>query len=588
MAHAIPQEQHLMVAAIDFGTTYSGYAFSFRHDFEADPLKVSANNWTAGSAGLVSLKTPTTVLLNDKEEFEAFGYEAEDKYTELADDDAHGGYHYFRRFKMMLFDPKIRLTRHTTIKSLTGSSLKAIDVFAHAIRYLKKHLTDTLETRATGVLDGDIHWVLTVPAIWDDPAKQFMREAAEMAGITCGQLTICLEPEAASMYCKYLPIEKMSGTEDGFAAFRPGRKYLVLDAGGGTVDITVHEVQKDQTLKELDKASGGAWGGTRVDQSFKEMMEELVTPAIMEQFALKHTADYIDMFRDFETKKRNVKEDSSAKITLKIPISLTELFEEETEEEISDAIKKSKYKKEISWVGDKLRISKDCFKGFFDAACNGIVSHVQKLLDNKNVRGTDNILMVGGFSESPLLQQTVRQAFPQCRIIIPQEPGLAVLKGAVLFGHKPKTISSRVAKFTYGVETYTNFDRHKHREEKKKIVEGKEKCADSFDKHVTCGDELTVDDIQSRKTYYPLYADQKKLSFKVFASSENDPTYTDDYGCRYLGTLTMDISDTTGKDREVEASLSFGGTELHVEAKETKKGKINVKTARFDFLDGEP
>jgi hypothetical protein len=25
----------------------------------------------------------------------------------------------------------------------------------------------------------DIHWVLTVPAIWNDVAKQFMREAAE-------------------------------------------------------------------------------------------------------------------------------------------------------------------------------------------------------------------------------------------------------------------------------------------------------------------------------------------------------------------------------------------------------------------------
>ena len=36
---------------------------------------------------------------------------------------------------------------------------------------------------------------------------------------------------------------------------------------GGTVDITVHEVQTNGTLKELDKASGGAWGGTRVTHS---------------------------------------------------------------------------------------------------------------------------------------------------------------------------------------------------------------------------------------------------------------------------------------------------------------------------------
>jgi hypothetical protein len=29
------------------------------------------------------------------------------------------------------------------------------------------------------LVENDIHWVLTVPAIWKDNAKQFMREAAQ-------------------------------------------------------------------------------------------------------------------------------------------------------------------------------------------------------------------------------------------------------------------------------------------------------------------------------------------------------------------------------------------------------------------------
>jgi len=36
--------------------------------------------------------------------------------------------------------------------------------------------------RGTIVKDTDYHWVLTVPAIWEDAAKQFMREAAEKVG----------------------------------------------------------------------------------------------------------------------------------------------------------------------------------------------------------------------------------------------------------------------------------------------------------------------------------------------------------------------------------------------------------------------
>lgn len=52
------------------------------------------------------------------------------------------------------------------------------------------------------------------------------------AGISRNQLMIALEPEAASLFCKYLPIEKLQGSEGGISAFKPGSRYLVLDAGG--------------------------------------------------------------------------------------------------------------------------------------------------------------------------------------------------------------------------------------------------------------------------------------------------------------------------------------------------------------------
>ena len=95
-----------MVAAIDFGTTYSGYAFSLRHEFQEDPLKVSTQTWTAPSGGLVSLKTPTTLLLKGNGDFDSFGYDAESAYTDLANDEEHEEYYYFRRFKMSLFQQK--------------------------------------------------------------------------------------------------------------------------------------------------------------------------------------------------------------------------------------------------------------------------------------------------------------------------------------------------------------------------------------------------------------------------------------------------------------------------------------------------
>jgi len=55
-------------------------------------------------------------------------------------------------------------------------------VFGEAIKYLKDHLLKALNKQGTLVGNDDIHWVLTVPAIWADSAKQFMREAAYKVG----------------------------------------------------------------------------------------------------------------------------------------------------------------------------------------------------------------------------------------------------------------------------------------------------------------------------------------------------------------------------------------------------------------------
>lgn len=58
-----------------------------------------------------------------------------------------------------------------------------MDVFAYSIRYLKDRLlqhlcVDLYEPSHNEQKIEDINFVLTVPAIWDDAAKMFMREAA--------------------------------------------------------------------------------------------------------------------------------------------------------------------------------------------------------------------------------------------------------------------------------------------------------------------------------------------------------------------------------------------------------------------------
>lgn len=95
-------DSKLFVCAIDFGTTYSGYASSTRQDVG----DIFCPNWNSASTctTLISHKAPTTVLLDAKQNFVAFGYDAETKFLEFAEEEEANNLYYFRRFKMILYD----------------------------------------------------------------------------------------------------------------------------------------------------------------------------------------------------------------------------------------------------------------------------------------------------------------------------------------------------------------------------------------------------------------------------------------------------------------------------------------------------
>lgn len=83
---------------------------------------------------------------------------------------------------MRVFPLSQDLSKGLEIADLSGKvKIPAINAFSMAIRYLKDHALATLNENRTGKLiinETDIHFVLTVPAIWDDRARLFMREAA--------------------------------------------------------------------------------------------------------------------------------------------------------------------------------------------------------------------------------------------------------------------------------------------------------------------------------------------------------------------------------------------------------------------------
>ena len=67
--------------------------------------------------------------------------------------------------------------------AVNGKELPVITVFAFALRHFKEAAINQISTYSAHDVDpDDIKWVITVPAIWDDGAKQIMREAAYEVG----------------------------------------------------------------------------------------------------------------------------------------------------------------------------------------------------------------------------------------------------------------------------------------------------------------------------------------------------------------------------------------------------------------------
>lgn len=278
------------------------------------------------------------------------------------------------------------------------------------------------------------------------------------------------------------------------------------------------------------------------------------------------------MRKDLEIKKRDISS-STHKISLTIPHDL----------KCKCDTTRSEFAKYLVCKGEKLEFDGSLIQKWYSKVCNNIEEHVKKLLEEHEI---DNILMVGGFSESQFLQETMTKAFPNKYIVVPNEASLAVLKGAVLFGHKPSSIISRVAKFTYGVETSLPIkDEETVLDEKRiAIIDGVRYERGVFSKHVTKGANLEVDKAQYEMAYLPLLKNQKTIRFRVYTSSLENPKYIDDPECRPLGYINVDIPEASeGPDRKVRVRFIFGGTEIKVEGVNERTGeKTSVK---FDYSD---
>lgn len=575
----ISKKDYLLVAAIDFGTTFSGYAFSSKHDFEKDPTKASLRRWVDPTSSMMYCKTSTCILFTEDQKFDKFGFEAEAKYLDLISDDNQKNWYFFTKFKMSLYEIQSE-DQEPFIKDKTGKAMPALLVFSESLGYLKQSLLNEVKNQLINIEMNEIKWVITVPAIWSDPAKAFMRRAAAKAGIDSEMLTLALEPEAAALYVKYIPVEKRvdKSNEGVLEVFRPGTKYIIVDAGGGTIDITAHEVLEDGHVKEIIKATGCNWGGTRVDLEYMDFIKSIIGKDTTKHIEESKPDVFFETCREFEDAKRRIKPNSDITFTVRIPCSIGKEYKQvnggTSLRSIETFLTRSGKEIGISFTKDKLRLASTDAEEFFKQSITEICNYLTKLFQNKDGKGISIIILVGGYAESPMLIEGIKSNFPEMRTIIPQEASSSILLGALIFGHNPSLIKQRRSKYTYGICVNKRFNPSEHDEKHKYEEDGEERCGKFFSKLVEIDDCVAVWESHVTKRYR-IKNCKDEGNLKIYASTSKFPKYVDEEECFFIGYILSPGHEFVPEEY-IFINVFFGDTQIFFSADQPKSEKTAV------------
>lgn len=303
----------------------------------------------------------------------------------------------------------------------------------------------------------------------------------------------------------------------------------------------------------------------------------------------------MDLEDEFERKKKFFKEDQNDSYRISLPVfeineAIRELNDNESlEEKIAKA--SDRYCNNIALIKKKhIEIKKPVFEQFFATAVDGIVGFIRQLRNEDELNEINVIFMVGGFSEAPYIRNTILKRVPGLRVLIPPDPAFAVMKGAVLMEHKPRTITSKISRFTYGLSVLKPFQKGVDPERFKVIRDGIEYCDMAFSKLVQRGQIYKPGDEYKGEILthlgLGLCTDLTgllgTLETSIYRSEDTDPKYADsEFGCEIGGQICIPPPPPLGWPpiTHFRPTIVLGQSEISV--------KVVKLTGRND-VDGQP
>ena len=361
-------------------------------------------------------------------------------------------------------------------------------------------------------------------------------------------------------------------------------RYLVADCGGGTVDLTVHELEINGKLKELYKATGGAWGSMGVDCQFEMLLVDIFGEQFLLNFVQTYPISWLELISSFETKKRSFNPKKQVPTNISLPFAFIDHLKKTSGKSVESIVKKFEGDG-IQWTSQgMLRLQPSVMLSLFEPVVDEVVQHIQHLLHIPELMPIKYLFLVGGFAESATLQVAIQEAFQhKLKVVIPQNVSLTILKGAVMFGQDPSLIHVRRSALTYGVGCVNPFIPGKHPPEKRMVKNGVEWCSGLFDTFVFADQAVSLGQTVTR-SYTLAQEGTQSTKISVYASDKESVQYITDPGCEKVAQMRLEMPNSVDRRcKEVRVKMMFGDTEISVEAVDAASGQTT--SASIDFLN---
>ncbi|KAF2281477.1 Hsp70 family protein-like protein [Westerdykella ornata] len=448
--------QDRLIVGVDFGTTYSGVAACY----SGTPEDIDIIKTWPGGNGITSDKVPTEIA-----------------YSSPTSDSSSGQVNVKWGFQFKPEEPRLRCIKlfldrsqklpHFVSPLETAAQLgkhgkTVMEAVSDYLGQIYKHTMETLTKRygETFMSMTKVEFVLTVPAVWSDAAKDATLRAAEKAGMgRKGDLKLISEPEAAAVYT-------LKAIQPNY--LKVGDSFIVCDAGGGTVDLIAYKITQLNPLRVEESAvgTGGLCGSAFLNYRFEDHVRRRIGHERYQMMREKKPKTWNMGLKYFEESvKRNFNEEEHAEVNIPFP----GLPDDE----------------EAGLDSGFLIMSAEQVQEIFDPVVQEVINLVEGQVQSIRAKGglVCGIVLVGGFGQSNYLYRRMKAHFNTAppppyterpthaaavnaehsvEVMHPMYAWTAVVRGAVLRGLEGSMVVSRRSRWHYGTSYATVFDEAKH------------------------------------------------------------------------------------------------------------------------------